>query len=61
MQRDIANGLARLPEAQRAALVLCFEHGLTHEEAAAALDCPLGTLKSHLARGKSRLRAWLES
>jgi RNA polymerase sigma-70 factor (ECF subfamily) len=61
MQRDIATGLAQLPEAQRAALVLCFEHGLTHEEAAATLDCPLGTLKSHVARGKSRLRAWLES
>lgn len=59
-QRDIAAGLARLTEAQRAALVLCFEHGLTHEEAAAALDCPLGTLKSHVARGKARLREWLE-
>ena len=59
--RDLAIGLAQLPEAQRAALVLCFEHGLTHEEAAAALECPLGTLKSHVARGKARLRAWLES
>jgi DNA-directed RNA polymerase specialized sigma24 family protein len=61
MQRDIATGLAQLPEAQRAALVLCFEHGLTHEEAAAALECPLGTLKSHVARGRARLRAWMES
>lgn len=61
LQRDIATGLAQLPEAQRAALVLCFEHGLTHEEAAAALECPLGTLKSHVARGRVRLRAWLES
>jgi len=58
--RDLAAGLALLPEAQRAALVLCFEHGLTHEEAAAAMGCPLGTLKSHISRGKSRLRAWLE-
>ena len=57
---EIDAALARLPEAQRAALVLCFEHGLTHEEAAAALACPLGTLKSHIARGKARLRAWLE-
>jgi RNA polymerase sigma factor (sigma-70 family) len=58
-QRDLAAGLARLPDAQRAALVLCYEHGLTHEEAAAALDCPVGTLKSHVARGKARLREWL--
>jgi RNA polymerase sigma factor (sigma-70 family) len=61
MQRDIGAGLARLPEAQRAALVLCFEHGLTHEEAAAALGCPVGTLKSHVSRGKARLREWLEA
>jgi RNA polymerase sigma-70 factor (ECF subfamily) len=58
--RDLAAGLASLPEAQRAALVLCFEHGLTHEEAAAALGCPLGTLKSHVSRGKARLRAWMD-
>ena len=60
LQRDIGAGLARLTEAQRAALVLCFEHGLTHDEAAAALGCPVGTLKSHVARGKARLRAWLK-
>lgn len=61
MRRDIGAGLARLSEAQRAALVLCFEHGLTHEEAAAALGCPVGTLKSHVSRGKARLREWLEA
>jgi len=57
--RDLAGALAALSEAQRAALVLCFEHGLTHEEAAAALGCPLGTLKSHVSRGRARLREWL--
>jgi RNA polymerase sigma factor (sigma-70 family) len=59
LQRDLSEGLARLTEAQRAALVLCYEHGLTHEEAAAALGCPVGTLKSHVARGKARLHRWL--
>jgi len=58
--RDLADALARLPEIQRAALALCFEQGLTHEEAAAVLQCPVGTLKSHVARGKQRLRALLE-
>jgi len=58
--RDLSRGLASLPEAQRAALVLCFEHGLTHEEAAAAMGCPLGTLKSHILRGKARLRSLLQ-
>jgi RNA polymerase sigma factor (sigma-70 family) len=56
---DLAFALEALTEAQRAALVLCFEHGLTHEEAATALGCPLGTLKSHISRGKARLRHWL--
>jgi RNA polymerase sigma-70 factor (ECF subfamily) len=59
LAHDIESGLARLSEAQRASLVLCFEHGLTHEEAAQALGVPLGTLKSHLSRGKARLREWL--
>jgi RNA polymerase sigma-70 factor, ECF subfamily len=60
LRRDLVAGLAQLSEAQRAALVLCFEHGLTQEEAASVLGCPLGTLKSHVARGKARLRKWLE-
>jgi RNA polymerase sigma factor (sigma-70 family) len=60
LTRDLAQGLASLPEAQRAALVLCFEHGLTHEEAAAVMGCPLGTLKSHVMRGKARLRSLLQ-
>jgi RNA polymerase sigma-70 factor (ECF subfamily) len=59
-QRDLERGLAGLSEAQRAALVLCFEHGFTHEEAAGILGCPVGTLKSHVSRGKARLREWLE-
>ncbi len=60
LARDLSSGLARLTEAQRAALVLCFEYGLTHDEAAMAMGCPLGTLKSHVTRGKARLKAWLE-
>lgn len=59
-RRDLQQGLAGLPSAQRAALVLCFEHGLTHDEAARILGCPVGTLKSHVSRGKARLRVWLE-
>lgn len=59
-ERNLAAALQRLSEMQRAALVLCFEHGLTHEEAAAALGCPVGTLKSHISRGKLRLREWLK-
>jgi len=52
--------LARLPEAYRSAVVLCDLGGLTHEEAARDLRCPVGTIKSRLARGRDRLRGRLE-
>jgi RNA polymerase sigma-70 factor (ECF subfamily) len=40
-------------------LLHCVQMGLSHEEAAYVLAMPLGTVKSHAARGKARLRAWL--
>ncbi len=51
--------LARLPEAYRAALVLCYLEDLTHDEAARRLDCPAGTVKSRLSRGRELLRGRL--
>ncbi|WP_168222101.1 RNA polymerase sigma factor [Aquisphaera giovannonii] len=51
--------LARLPEHQRAAIVLCYLEGLTHDEAAARLRWPVGTVRSRLARGRDRLRGRL--
>jgi RNA polymerase sigma-70 factor (ECF subfamily) len=56
---DLENAMARLVPAQRAALTLCFALGLSHEEAAASLNLPLGTLKSHVNRGRERLAAML--
>jgi RNA polymerase sigma-70 factor (ECF subfamily) len=58
-RRDVGRALARLRDEERAALALCFQEGLTHDEAARVLDMPLGTLKSHVARGKDKLRALL--
>ena len=46
----------RLPGRFRAAIVLCDVQGLTHEEAARHLGCPVGTIKSRLVRGRERLR-----
>ncbi len=58
---DIEKTMARLVPAQRAALTLCFSLGLSHEEAAATLNIPLGTLKSHVNRGREKLAAMLDA
>jgi RNA polymerase sigma-70 factor (ECF subfamily) len=57
---DLERALASLKPRERAALVLTYANELTHEEAAVILDCPLGTLKTHVARAKEKLRRQLE-
>jgi RNA polymerase sigma-70 factor (ECF subfamily) len=56
VQLDVEAALARLPEAERVALIHCYYLDLSHEEAAQVLALPLGTLKSQVLRGKARLR-----
>ena len=51
--------LDRLSDLHRQAVVLCDLEELTHEQAAARLGWPVGTVKSRLARGRERLRARL--
>ncbi len=48
--------ISRLPEKYRAPIVLCYMEGLTHDEAAASLSWPLGTVRSRLSRGRDTLR-----
>ena len=48
--------LERLPERLRSPLVACHLEGLTQQEAAARLHCPLRTLQRRLAAGRERLR-----
>jgi RNA polymerase sigma-70 factor (ECF subfamily) len=52
---DAATALAALPPEQRAAVALCLAAEFSHAEAAAALDLPLGTVKSHVTRGRAKL------
>jgi RNA polymerase sigma-70 factor (ECF subfamily) len=56
---DLDAGMRLLTVEQRAAITLCYQQGMTHEEAAAILKCPLGTLKTNIRRGKERLRRYL--
>jgi RNA polymerase sigma-70 factor (ECF subfamily) len=58
-RRDLEAALERLRPDERAALALTYGQELTHEEAAAVLECPLGTLKSLVARAKEKLRRML--
>ncbi len=56
---DLEKAMTQLAPAERAALTLCFALGLSNEEAAMALNQPLGTVKSHILRGREKLRVLL--
>jgi RNA polymerase sigma-70 factor (ECF subfamily) len=56
---DMDRALAMLSEGERAAIVQCYHNDLSHEEAARVLNCPVGTVKSHILRAKQKLRARL--
>lgn len=55
----LRRAMETLPEDQRAALALCLGQDFTHAEAAEILRLPLGTVKSHVLRGRARLQAAL--
>ncbi len=57
--RDMERALATLPEEQRAVVLLVGVEGLTYAETAAALEVPVGTVMSRLARGRQRLRTFM--
>jgi RNA polymerase sigma-70 factor (ECF subfamily) len=53
--------LEQLEEVQKRAILLAYFDGLTHEELAARIASPLGTVKSWIRRGLQRLKGCLES
>lgn len=53
---DLTEAMKMLSSAEQAALVLCCQNGLSHEEAARVLECPLGTVKTNVLRGREKLR-----
>jgi len=58
-RRGILAALARLPDDQRAVLLLVAVEDLSYTEAARVLDVPLGTVMSRLSRARDRLHALL--
>jgi RNA polymerase sigma-70 factor (ECF subfamily) len=57
----LARGIAQLPPAQRAVLVLREVEGMTYEEISQAVGCTLGTVMSRLFYARRRLQQVLKS
>jgi RNA polymerase sigma-70 factor (ECF subfamily) len=53
--RGLKRAIATLPEDYREALVLCDLQEMSYDEAAAALECPVGTVRSRLHRARALL------
>jgi len=56
MMRRVLHAFSQLPKREQDVVSLCVWADQTYEEAAAALDIPVGTVRSRLFRGRGRLR-----
>lgn len=54
--QDVLNKLARIPEEQRAVLLLVAVEDLSYADAAKVLGVPVGTVMSRLSRARERLQ-----
>lgn len=61
LRQVITSALTTLPCAQRQTLTLAFYGGFTHHEIASQLGEPVGTIKSRMRLGMTKLRAALDS
>jgi RNA polymerase sigma-70 factor (ECF subfamily) len=59
LEDDVANAIAELPEDFRTVVILCDIEELTYEEVAEFVECPIGTVRSRLHRGRKLLRTKL--
>ena len=56
LRRTLDDEVRRLPAKFRDPVILCYLDGLTHDEAATRLSCPVGTVRSRLSTARARLR-----
>ena len=59
-RRMIGDAMARLSEPQRVSIAMHYQQGLPLDQIAELLEMPVGTVKSHLHRGRQRMRELLE-
>jgi RNA polymerase sigma-70 factor (ECF subfamily) len=57
---DLYDALRKLRHEERTAILLCYMEGMSHSQAAKVMKCPLGTLKSYVAAGKTKLAHHLQ-
>lgn len=60
-KRLLGEAITHLPEEHRVVLTLCDLQGLSYEEAAGVIGCPLGTVRSRLNRARAGLRQALSA
>lgn len=56
LRRTIEAGLDSLADERRLAIILVDVEGFSYEEAAATMNCSVGTVKSRISRGRRELR-----
>lgn len=59
LRDNVTRGLHQLPESLREAMILRHVKDMPYEEIANLLNCPVGTVKSRIARGRELLRQYL--
>ena len=61
LEKDLAKALATLPPGQRMALHLLLHREYTQSEISDIMGIPLGTVKTHISRGKEQLRTFMSA
>ncbi|MBI1821841.1 MAG: sigma-70 family RNA polymerase sigma factor [Nitrospirae bacterium] len=59
--RFLQKALQTFPKRQREVMHLVFYHDMTLEESSEVLGISIGSTRTHYARGKKRLRRWIEA
>jgi RNA polymerase sigma-70 factor (ECF subfamily) len=59
LQRQIQKAINQLPSAYRTVVILRHVHGLSYQEIVTVTGLPMGTVKSRLGRGRTRLTTCL--
>lgn len=58
-QMDMEQALAQLNTDETATITLCHSYGFSHQQVSDILQMPLGSVKSNISRGKTKLRGIL--